>query len=85
MLDRLVGYAHCRQRDPESGWKRLEISLDRARAAKVDYEIALTLEAMTRIGPLIGASNLEPISIEMKQIFSRLGVISTPEVPLSPS
>jgi hypothetical protein len=51
----------------------------------VDYEIALTLEAMTRIGPLIGASNLEPISIEMQQIFSRLGVINTPEVPLGPS
>jgi class 3 adenylate cyclase/tetratricopeptide (TPR) repeat protein len=85
MLDRLNGYALCQEGDLDAGWSRLEISLDRARTAKVDYEIALTLKAMTRIGPLIGASNLEPISIEMQQIFSRLGVISTPEVPLSPS
>jgi tetratricopeptide (TPR) repeat protein len=82
MLDRLSGYALGQQSDPTSGWTRLQASLDRARTAKVDYEIALTLEAMTRIGPLIDAPDLEGVMREKEEIFSRLGVISTPEVPL---
>jgi class 3 adenylate cyclase/tetratricopeptide (TPR) repeat protein len=85
MLDRLSGYAACQQGDPKGGYARLEASLDRARGARVDYEIALTLEAMTRVGPLVDATGIDVIASEAEEIFHRLGVVSTLTVPLSPA
>jgi tetratricopeptide (TPR) repeat protein len=82
MLDRLTGYALCQQGDSAGAWRRLEASLERARAARVDYEIAMTLEAMTRVGPLRGAPSLERLATEAAGIFERLGVVSTPVVRL---
>jgi hypothetical protein len=83
MVDRLCGYALCQLGDLRGGWTRLEASLDQARSAPVDYEIALTLEAMTRIAPLIDVPNVGEMEKEAGEIFSRLGIVSTPIIPAS--
>jgi hypothetical protein len=85
MLDRLSAYALWQVGERQSAWTHLAASLERARGAKVDYEIALTLQAMSRVGPLLQVANVEDLARESGDIFSRLGVISTPEVPLGPS
>jgi tetratricopeptide (TPR) repeat protein len=82
MVDRLSGYALCQLGDLKAAWTWLEASLERARTAKVDYEIALTLEGMTRIGPLIDTPKLDVMASERQEIFTRLGVVRTPDVPL---
>ena len=76
-LERLHGYALVQARRPDEARPRFERSLELARELEADYEVALTLEALgrTRLG--------EPdAEVESKAILERLGVVSTPRVPL---
>jgi class 3 adenylate cyclase/tetratricopeptide (TPR) repeat protein len=76
-LERLHGYALVQARRPDEARPRFERSLELARELDADYEVAMTLEALgrTRLG--------EPGSeAESKAILERLGVVSTPRVPL---
>jgi class 3 adenylate cyclase/tetratricopeptide (TPR) repeat protein len=76
-LERLHGYALVQaRRAPEAG-AHLEQSLELAREFPADYEVALTLEALARTG--LGAPEAEA---ESRAILERLGVVSTPAVPL---
>lgn len=78
MLDRIRGYALLQTGHLPAALEALEASLVAARPAKVDYEIALTLNALAEAG----ASNADALAEESGRIFERLGVVSVPRVPL---
>ena len=61
----------------------LDESLEGARKAGADYEVALVLDALVALGRLEG-ENTEPAERERDAIFARLGVVATPDVPLPP-
>ncbi len=62
---------------PDEARPRFERSLELARELEADYEVALTLEALGRTR--LGGPDTEA---ESKAILERLGVVSTPRVPL---
>ena len=76
-LERLHGYALVQARQAEEAGPRFERSLELARELEADYEVALTLEALGRTG--LGNAEAEA---ESQAILERLGVVSTPRVPL---
>jgi len=76
-LERVHGYALVQARRADEARPRFERSLELARGLEADYEVALTLEALIRTG--LGDEDAE---VESREIFGRLGVISTPLVPL---
>jgi tetratricopeptide (TPR) repeat protein len=75
VLERLAGYAIVQSRAPFARAKaHFDASAEAARAADAPYELALTLRAVAETG---GED-----SGESAAIFERLGVVSTPAVPL---
>lgn len=75
MAERLAGYAVVQSRAGFAKAKpHFEISLDAARSANAEYEVALTLLAVAETS---GADDGRA-----EEILTRLGVISTPSVPL---
>jgi hypothetical protein len=77
MLERLHGYALLQARRPHEAGTHLQRSLELAVGVDADYEVALTLQALARArlrGPKAEA--------ESREILERLGVLSTPLVPL---
>jgi hypothetical protein len=76
LLHRVRGYALAQQRDNEGAAEALRWSLDIAEAAEESYEAALTLQASARLAGDEGAS------AQSRALLARLGVISTPDVPL---
>jgi hypothetical protein len=76
-LERLHGYALVQARRADEAGPRFERSLELARELEADYEVALTLEALSRAG--FGNAEAEA---ESRGILERLGVVSTPRVPL---
>jgi tetratricopeptide (TPR) repeat protein len=76
-LERLHGYALVQARRADEAGLHLERSLELARELGADYQVALTLEALGRTG--VGDPDAVP---ESTAIFERLGVVSTPVVPL---
>jgi len=77
LLERLHGYALVQARRAEEAGARFERSLELARELEADYEVALTPEALGRTG-LAGPE----AEAESQAILERLGVLSTPRVPL---
>jgi tetratricopeptide (TPR) repeat protein len=77
LLERLHGYALVQARRAEEARPHLERSLELASGVDADYEVALTLEALGRTG--LGGPEAEA---ESRAILERLGVLSTPLVPL---
>jgi tetratricopeptide (TPR) repeat protein len=76
-LERLHGYALVQARQAEEAGPRFERSLELARELEADYVVALTLEALGRTG--FGSPEAEA---ESQATLERLGVLSTPRVPL---
>jgi hypothetical protein len=76
-LERLHGYALVQARRTEEAAPHFERSLELARGLGADYEVALTLEALGRTG--LGDPDA---AAEGQAIFERLGVGTTPGVPL---
>jgi class 3 adenylate cyclase/tetratricopeptide (TPR) repeat protein len=77
LLERLHGYALAQARRAAEAGAHLERSLELAGGVDADYEVALTLQALARTrlrGPKVEA--------ESRAILERLGVLSTPLVPL---
>jgi class 3 adenylate cyclase/tetratricopeptide (TPR) repeat protein len=78
---RLRGYALLQRGDLDVAEEALRRSLDVARAEDETYELALTLDALARLAGRRGADgNAE--AKEAKALLARLGVVSTPVVPL---
>jgi class 3 adenylate cyclase/tetratricopeptide (TPR) repeat protein len=75
LLERLFGYAIVQSRAPLDDAKpHFDSSLEAARAAGADYEVALTLRAIAEVE--------HSEAPEADEILERLGVVKTPRVPL---
>ena len=81
LVRRLHGYALAQAGDLEAARDEVTESIRIARQAKIAYELALGLEAVSRIGadPREAAEAAE----ESRKIFDSLGVVGTPDVPSS--
>jgi hypothetical protein len=60
----------------------LDESLSEARARGAEYEVALALDALVVLGRLAG-DETTTLDEERTTIFERLGVVATPELPLT--
>jgi class 3 adenylate cyclase/tetratricopeptide (TPR) repeat protein len=78
---RLRGYALLQRGDLEVAEEALHRSLDVARAEDEIYELALTLDALAQLAEKRGADGIAEAK-EAKALLARLGVVSTPVVPL---
>jgi class 3 adenylate cyclase/tetratricopeptide (TPR) repeat protein len=84
MLQRLQGYAMLGAGDPDGALRCLEESLRLGRAVGAEYEVALTLEALARLELAGGRPSASDYLAEARLILERLGVVSTPRIPLPP-
>jgi tetratricopeptide (TPR) repeat protein len=80
-LHRIRGYALLQALDARGAEESFEESLRCAEATGAEYELALTLQAKARLAALRGEPAAEDEE-RSRAIFERLGVISTPEIPL---
>ncbi len=83
VLHRVRGLALLQLGRPGEAQAALSESLESARRAGADYEIALALDALAALG-LPDGEPPEPAGRERDAIFARLGVVATPEIPLPP-
>jgi class 3 adenylate cyclase/tetratricopeptide (TPR) repeat protein len=81
-LQRLRGYALLQATDPEAAQRCFQESLRLGRSAGADYEVALTLEALARLARIAGGGSPDDYLAESQAILTRLGVVSTPRIPL---
>jgi class 3 adenylate cyclase/tetratricopeptide (TPR) repeat protein len=81
LVHRLRGYALIQNGELEAAKAALGQSLEIARRADETHELALTLEALARLAELRGEDGSARAQ-EGKALLARLGVVSTPEVPL---
>lgn len=79
MLERIRGYALLQTGDRPRALEAFEASLVMARGETVDYEIALTLNALAEAG----VPNADGLATESGKIFERLAVLSTPRIPVA--
>jgi tetratricopeptide (TPR) repeat protein len=61
----------------------LEGSLAHARLESADYEVALALDSLVRLGALDGGTP-QTVERERDRIFRRLGIVASVDVPLPP-
>jgi tetratricopeptide (TPR) repeat protein len=80
-VHRIRGYALMQKGDLDAAAEALGESLELARGADETYELALTLEALARLRELRG-EDASAEARESKALLARLGVVSTPDVPL---
>jgi tetratricopeptide (TPR) repeat protein len=80
-VHRIRGYALMQKGETEAAEAALNESLDLSRGADETYELALTLEAIARLRELLGEDGSAERR-ESKTLLARLGVVSTPSVPL---
>jgi alkylhydroperoxidase family enzyme len=79
-LERLAGYALVQaRRPPDEARERFAASLDVAREAGADYEIALTMRALadTRL-----ADDVDAVRRENEDLLEALGVVALTTPPL---
>jgi class 3 adenylate cyclase/tetratricopeptide (TPR) repeat protein len=82
MLLRTRGYALIQTGALPDARKALEASIVAARSANAAYEIGRSQEAMVRLCAMEGVDPPSDVQTEYEAIFGRLGIISTPVVPL---
>jgi class 3 adenylate cyclase/tetratricopeptide (TPR) repeat protein len=82
LVHRIRGYALIQEGELEAADEALAQSLEVARSADETYELALTLEAIGRLKELRGEDGSGEAE-EAHALLGGLGVVSTPEVPLS--
>ena len=80
-MHRVRAYALMQQAELERAREALRVGLDVARRADETFELALTLEACAHLAELRGEDTSESAK-ESKALLARLGVVSTPSVPL---
>ncbi len=82
-LHRVRGLALLQLSRVDEARAALAESVESARSAGADYEVALGLDSLATLGRLDGESP-EAVERERDAIFARLGVVATPELPLPP-
>jgi len=82
MLERIKAYAAMQQGDLAGARSTLEESLRAGRARNATYEVALTLRGFVDLARLEGKPQPSGLAAEADQIMERLGVRSTPSIPL---
>lgn len=85
LLHRVRAYALMQAGQAADSREPLEKSLAAARARQADYEIALTLRALTEFARVTGGPTDTEAEQESTAILDRLGVVTVPEVPLVPA
>jgi hypothetical protein len=75
MAERLLGLAEAQDRAKDRALPHLRRSVELARAAGADFELAMTLRALAELGHTEGEA-------EAHEILERLGVVRLPRVPL---
>jgi class 3 adenylate cyclase/tetratricopeptide (TPR) repeat protein len=80
LVRRLHAYALAQAGDAEAARAEVLESIRIARQAKIRYELALGLEAQSRIG--VDRDAAADAREESRAIFDGLGVVATPDVPL---
>jgi len=80
-VHRVRGYALMQRGDLDAAAEALRESLELARSSDETYELALALEALARLAELRGEDGAAEAK-EAKTLLARLGVVSTPEIPL---
>ncbi|HEY6836585.1 MAG TPA: AAA family ATPase [Gaiellaceae bacterium] len=81
LVHRVRGYALMQQGNLDAAEQALRESLDLARVADETYERALALDALARLAEKRGEDG-EAEAKESKALLARLGVVSTPDLPL---
>ena len=81
LLLRTLGYARLQRGDCKGAMADLERSLERARASRIPFEEALTLEALARCAEHCGEASADLVNA-YRAVFARLGIVATPSVPL---
>jgi tetratricopeptide (TPR) repeat protein len=81
LVYRIRGHALAQQGDLDAAHDAFLKSLEVARAADETYELALTLEAIGRLAAAREEDGSAE-SAEARGLLARLGVMSTPQVPL---
>src|SRR5262249_20771766 len=82
-LHRMRGIALLQLGRLDEARAALDESIESARKAGAEYEVALALDALAALGRLEGRDT-ETVERERNAILTRLGVVATPEVPLPP-
>jgi tetratricopeptide (TPR) repeat protein len=85
LLHRVRGYALMQVGDLQGAGDALELSLRLARAGDAGHEVAATLQASTELRKLRGQPLAPEVEEESRHLFSRLGVVAVPTVPLPAS
>ena len=80
-LLRTRGYALAELHEPQAASEALERSIAAARVLGATHDVAFALEAFLRCGLTDGRSAGE-IRSERDELFSRLGIVGVPDVPL---
>jgi class 3 adenylate cyclase/tetratricopeptide (TPR) repeat protein len=80
-VHRVRGFALAQRGEFDGAWEAFAQSLELAREADETYELALTLEAIGRLKKLRGEDGSAEAD-EARGLLARLGVVSTPDVPL---
>ncbi|MFL5737517.1 MAG: tetratricopeptide repeat protein [Actinomycetota bacterium] len=80
---RVRGYALMQDSDLDAAEAAFRESLAAAREREAEFEVALTLDAMVRLGELRGTPADEEAT-EARDIFERLRVTAVPSVPVPP-
>jgi tetratricopeptide (TPR) repeat protein len=83
MLLRIRAYRYIPRGDVDAAVRVLEQSLDAARHAGAEHEVAFTLEALLRSG-LARAEDRGVLQAERDALFERLGIVAVPQVPALP-
>jgi tetratricopeptide (TPR) repeat protein len=91
-LQRLRGCALLQLGRAEEARDELDDALRSARRNEADfgiksadYEVARTLDALVRLGKVVGDPSLDELSPERDQILAHLGIVALPELPLPAS
>jgi tetratricopeptide (TPR) repeat protein len=82
MLYRIRGYAHAQRGDRDAACNDLGRSLEAGRSRSARYEVALTLDAITRVSEATEGSVDSAARAEADALFALLAVVHVPIVPL---
>jgi hypothetical protein len=81
VLDRLEGSSLCQRDEYDLGIPMLERAVIDSRERGAEYESALTLAALVRVGRLRHRLGTNELADEANAIFARLGVVAPPVAP----